>query len=72
MIASTRTRAEASALADKIADEHGCELAPTAGPRPALVVQAVLRQGDPQDRQRLQRCFKALQLAGISTHGWVS
>ena len=57
---------------DRIAQEHGCEILPTAIGKPALCVQPRYQRGNPHDGKRLRECFAALEAAGIDTTGWVS
>ena len=69
---TTKTKQEQHEIADRIADEHGCEIMPAAYAIAAISVQRRYRQGDPQDRQRIRRCLDALAAAGVNTYGWVS
>ncbi len=50
--------------ADRIAAQHGCDLAPDSLGRTHIDVQRVHSQGDRLDAARIARCRAALQAAG--------
>jgi hypothetical protein len=60
------------ALADRIADEHGCEILPTHLKVPAIRVLPFYTRGAEVDRPKIEACRNAIEAEGISTDGWVS
>jgi len=58
--------------ADRIANDHGCDIVAAAFGRRAIQVQRRWSQGQPQDSDRVAACRKALEAAGVDTSGWQS